>query len=258
MTKAWNRKTKALAPPRPEPSDRQQAAIEAARETWAGLPCRPGYEVTQGDDGVVKMMAHHCDDEGEGYRMAVTVGSESHGFQGKALGWLLQASRARGKPATSEDVDAALAFVAAVEPRDELEAAMAMQMYATHELAIEMMSRARQADMRNAMQEYGNLATKMTRTFTAQVEALAKLRRGGEQIVRHIHVDNRGGQAVIADTVNTGGVGSGKIADQPHGEGASVAALLGSDAAGYGMPVPGDAQWSMQDARREVAGRAEG
>lgn len=39
----------------------------------------------------------------------------------------------------------------------------------------------------------------------ATLEALAKLDQPREQTVRHVHVDNRGGQAVIAETVQTGG-----------------------------------------------------
>src|SRR3546814_18977050 len=61
--------------------------------------------------------------------------------------------------------------------------------------------------------DLGNLSVKLMRTFTAQIEALTKLRRGGEQVVRHIHVDNSGGQAVITETVQTGGSRNGKVAD---------------------------------------------
>jgi hypothetical protein len=45
---------------------------------------------------------------------------------------------------------------------------------------------------------YGALATKPLRTFTMQTEALAKLKRGGEQTVRveHVHV-YPGGQAIV-------------------------------------------------------------
>jgi len=48
------------------------------------------------------------------------------------------------------------------------------------------------------------MANKFLRTFTTQMEALSRLRRGGKQIVEHVHI-NAGGQAVIAGTVNTGG-----------------------------------------------------
>jgi hypothetical protein len=52
----------------------------------------------------------------------------------------------------------------------------------------------------------GNLATKFSRTFTAQLEALDRHRRGGKQIVEHVHV-NDGGQAVFANNVTTGSKG---------------------------------------------------
>lgn len=59
-------------------------------------------------------------------------------------------------------------------------------------------------------QTFGNLAAKLLRTSQGQMETLARMRRGGEQVVKHIHVDNRGGQAVIAENVATGGAGKRK------------------------------------------------
>src|SRR3546814_4294864 len=88
--------------------------------------------------------------------------------------------------------------------------------------------------------DLGNLSVKLMRTFTAQIEALTKLRRGGEQVVRHIHVDNRGGQAVITETVQTGGSRNGKVADQSHATGfedASGPELLGQDETWNGVPI---------------------
>src|SRR4051812_855420 len=54
-----------------------------------------------------------------------------------------------------------------------------------------------------AMQECGNLAVKLLRTYTTQIEALAKLRRGGEQRVRieHVHV-HEGAQAIVGNVVS--------------------------------------------------------
>ena len=53
-----------------------------------------------------------------------------------------------------------------------------------------------------------NQATKMLRTFIAQMEALKKYRTGGEQkvTVEHVHV-NEGGRAIVG-AVNQGGGGS--------------------------------------------------
>lgn len=57
----------------------------------------------------------------------------------------------------------------------------------------------------DATERYLRLAFKAQSNSWATLEALAKLHQPREQTVRHVHVDNRGGQAVIADTVNTGG-----------------------------------------------------
>ena len=70
----------------------------------------------------------------------------------------------------------------------------------THSLAMELLGRARRADQIPQVDCAGNLAVKLLRTFMAQTEALAKLRRGGEQVVRveHVHV-YPGGQAIVGN-----------------------------------------------------------
>ena len=86
-------------------------------------------------------------------------------------------------------------------------AMLAVQMASVHNVAMLMLSRAKHASTIEAMQEYGTLATKMLRAYTAQIEALAKLRRGGEQkvIVEHVHV-YPGGQAIVGTVEGGGGV----------------------------------------------------
>lgn len=101
---------------------------------------------------------------------------------------------------------AAIALVAAVEPRNELEATMAVQMVAANEAALLCFRRMNGAQLINQMSAYSAMANKAMRSFALHVETLAKLRRGGEQVVRHVHV-NEGGQAVIAHTVNAKGGG---------------------------------------------------
>src|SRR3546814_17779489 len=81
----------------------------------------------------------------------------------------------------------------------------------------------------------------------------SRMRRGGEQVVRHVHVDNRGGQAVIAENVHNGGKGNGKTDDQSHatGEAGIGPALLGADSFGNGVPVPNrEGTATRQHARR--------
>jgi hypothetical protein len=92
-----------------------------------------------------------------------------------------------------------ISLLAGIKPRDNIEAMLATQMVATHKLAMDCASSAHMkgqpvkiADMKI------NQATKLTRSFTAQMVALDKYRGKGQQkmTVEHIHI-NDGGQAVI-------------------------------------------------------------
>ncbi|MXO71744.1 hypothetical protein GRI99_08830, partial [Altererythrobacter buctensis] len=103
--------------------------------------------------------------------------------------------------------NAALAFLGSMEPRDQAEALLLVQMYCTHDAAMRAISQLGNAEWIPHMQTFGNLAAKLMRVSQGQMETLAKMRRGGVQEVRHTHyyVDNRGGQAVFTDNVTTGG-----------------------------------------------------
>ena len=101
-------------------------------------------------------------------------------------------------------LNSALAMLAGIAPQDEFEAMLAVQMIAAHHASIEMTGYAVRTDRMDSKQLNGNLANKFSRTFAALSETLDRHRRGGKQIVEHVHV-NEGGQAVIAGIVNTGG-----------------------------------------------------
>lgn len=112
-------------------------------------------------------------------------------------------------------------------------------------------------DYINATERYGRLALKAQSNCRATLEVLAKLHQPREQTVRHVHV-NEGGQAVIADQFHNhaGGHENAESAEQPHATGTGTAgsspALLGQDAQGNGLPIPGDQGGeAMPDARRE-------
>jgi hypothetical protein len=98
-------------------------------------------------------------------------------------------------------------LLAEIEPRTGLEGMLAIQMVAVHHLAIEMLGRAaRQNATVEAVNSAINRATKLSRTFVAQMEALDKHRNKGKQkmTVEHIHV-NQGGQAIIGSVGEGGG-----------------------------------------------------
>ena len=157
-------------------------------------------------------------------------------------------------------LNADLAFVRGGCAENPVQSALLVQMAATHDGAMRAMRAAWSADFAPQMQSYGNLATKLFGLYARQAETLAKLQRGGEQVIKHVHIDNRGGQAVVTDqVVARGGMNVGSEG-QPYGQGALGPAMLGYDAAGHGVPVASDeGQEAMPDTRGSAGvGRAEG
>ncbi len=91
-------------------------------------------------------------------------------------------------------------------------------MAVTHAFALELIGRAKRVEEIPQFDSAGNMAVKLLRTFVMQAEALAKLRRGGEQTVRveHVHV-YPGGQAIVGNiTAQPGGGGGEKNGGQAH------------------------------------------
>lgn len=156
---------------------------------------------------------------------------------------------------------AALATVEGLGLKDELEAMLAVQMVATHALGMRMMERAAAAKNWGESQLACNFANKLMRTFAAQTEALAKLRRDGEQIVRVEHVNVLpGGQAVVGNVTHQTIMGGreGKNGDQAHATEdaravvfATVSPMWSQDPEGKTVPITSsEREGPMPNARR--------
>jgi hypothetical protein len=139
-------------------------------------------------------------------------------------------------------------------------------MTAVHGLSLDCMSRAAHADTMDKRDAFVTQATKLSRTFTAQVEALTKLRSGGKQQVevRYVYVDARGGQNIIASALGGGGQEEngrqprepGDIARLPFAPGVPV---WGEEQGGVGMSGASDAgKEAVPAARGQKPGCAEG
>lgn len=103
----------------------------------------------------------------------------------------------------------ALSILYGIKPKDELESMLAMQMIGVHNLAMEFMARANYKEQTPiGVDANVNRATKLLRTYTAQIEALNRYRGNTQQkmTVEHVHV-HEGGQAIVGNI------------NQPNGEG---------------------------------------
>jgi hypothetical protein len=100
------------------------------------------------------------------------------------------------------ELNFAYSFLKEIKPQDTLEAMLAVQMLGTHLLSCKTLYRANLKDQTcEGVNENVNRATKLSRTFIAQMEALKKHRSKGDQkiTVEHINV-NDGGKVSIGET----------------------------------------------------------
>jgi hypothetical protein len=132
-------------------------------------------------------------------------------------------------------VNAVLAFIEAAEPRNEIEAALAIQMACTHAVAMAVLSRAGGAyggDRHVALM--ASAAARLLNAFTAQIETMRRLRNGGTQIIRIERVEvSDGGQAVIGNVKATSPARDGE--NQQCGGGSGIAIIV----CGRGWPING-------------------
>lgn len=255
---------------KPAPGPQTSAALEQARTKHDGLPLRPFFELAEGADGTPQLASPHSDEAGHSAWAISSLGTRSPSFFMEQMKSIEVATKGRfaGSGPDALGFNAALALICGIDPQDEMEGALATQMVGCHALSMEMLCRAKTTENVDHLQLYGNLAVKLQRTFTAQIEALARLRGKGQQTVRVEHVTvHPGAQAIVGDVHHhsPGGPGAQARNEVPPRAPTDTtsrtpggAALPGPDAQGLGVPVPSDAERPMPAPRRVVARRAAG
>ncbi len=217
----------------PPPDASEMAAIEAALKRVRAREPSVTVKFGQDEKGTVKLQgAEHNDHTGWLARLANAFGSRGTQFAISQLNQIMVASRDGDGKIDSGRVNAILAMVEAARPDNELQAALAVQMAVTHFATLTLVNRAMRVDQIPQFDSAGNLAVKFARTFTLQAEALAKLKRGGEQVVKVVHV-HPGGQAIVGNVTTgtttttsatgAGGGGSDENRNQPHAKAIAAA-----------------------------------
>jgi hypothetical protein len=138
-------------------------------------------------------------------RLKAALGTTSSDFVNATLVQIQNASRMPSGGTSETSVNAVLAFIEAAEPRNEIEAALAIQMACTHAVTMAVLSRAGGAyggDRHVAIM--ASAGARLLNAFTAQIETMRRLRSGGTQIIRIERVEvSDGGQAVIGNVKAT-------------------------------------------------------
>lgn len=142
-------------------------------------------------------------------QLKTAFGTASDEFVDMSLHHLERAARMPGDGASDMGINGAIAIIAAFDPKNEMEAALALQATCTHMAAMAVMARIGGAG--GGTQRLPGLASataKLLRAYCTQVETYRRQRGGGDQNIRveHVHV-HEGGQAIVgAVSSRAGGV----------------------------------------------------
>ncbi|CAA7620408.1 conserved hypothetical protein [Candidatus Terasakiella magnetica] len=185
----------------------------------------PRLVIEQTKPGVVRTSADHPNHEVWQAAMCDTFGTSDFLMANEMLSQVMNAVHHKGAsaPVNQAELNAALAMIHGIAPRDATEAMLAVQMVAAHHAALECLRRSMEMgpSQIDFFQKFSNTATKVLRIFPSQMEALKRYRSKGEQrvVVQHQHVNVKAEQAAVQVNAPASirGEGINSISeDQPH------------------------------------------
>ena len=150
-----------------------------------------------------KMHVVHEDEAAGCQHLMRALGTDSADFMAGVLSQLANAV-SPGKDADGAAINFALAVIAGVDPKDQLETMLAMQIAAVHMATMTFTRRLAQVETIAQQDSAERALNRLMRTYVAQMEALKRYRTGGEQRVVVQHIDIREGGQAIVGTVDRG------------------------------------------------------
>jgi hypothetical protein len=257
-------KTESMPATKPEPTEAEQAEIRALANRKKARRQAPRFAVQGQENNQVQMAPAGVHADAAGSRLMNAFGITNPDLAECLTAHIVSTThlRASNEPVAEATLNAALAAVTGIAPRDEAEAMLAAQMVGIHWLAMDLL---RKANDHARLNDAGNMAVKLLRTFAVHLEALKRYRSTGEQrvVVQHQHVNVTADQAAVqvngGSYPSSGGRGAAsKLEDQPHAQfvdhasaHASVGPMPGPDPARDTVPAAGcGGPQAVPDARR--------
>jgi hypothetical protein len=232
-----------------KPSPLELSAIEELVAKRKEAPLAPGMEVSE-KDGVTQIALKHPDPKVATILLMKALGTHNPDF---LMGILHQLQNATsGQTVNGRELNFMLAVIEGVKPRDQIETMLVAQMAVVH-LAT-MAFGGRLAKSESIMEfEIAQLGfCKLARTFAAQVEALKRDRFKCEHRITVEEVKTNPGIATPSPQPSSKSNGQYHAKQNGH---APQPPLRRSKSQRKAMPVTGDAERPLPDARRYVAGR---
>ena len=174
----------------------QKARIRAVAEKQAARADGPPMALKM-VDGTLQIRFTHGDPDLAHILMMADLGTCDPHFM-TAVQQQIAICGAQGRQIDEGASNFILSVVRGVQPRDELEAMLAVQMGAVHQATMMMARRLNHVETIPQQDAAERALNKLARTYATQMEALKRYRTGGQQKVTVEHVTvNEGGQAIV-------------------------------------------------------------
>jgi hypothetical protein len=191
-TKPENQKALSIIPKAQQ--DRIKAVAEKQTARADGPPMK--LKVV---DGVLQISFTHAEPDLAHILMMADLGTCDPDFMTGVQGQVASIG-AHGRKIDEGASNFLLSVVRGVQPRDELEAMLAVQRGAIHQATMMMARRLNHVENITQQDAAERALNKLARTYTTQMEALKRYRTGGQQKVTVEHVTvNQGGQAIVGN-----------------------------------------------------------
>jgi hypothetical protein len=169
----------------------------------AAQRCRlPPVRVRLGRSDAYVAQTHPPDGDSKNWwqRLKNALGTTSSDFVSASLLQVQAAARSPFGTTSETAMNAALAMIAAADPKNEIEGAFAVQMACTHTAAMAVLANIDRLGTERRIALFVSAASRLLRAYATQMEVFRRLRNGGQQFLRveHIHI-HQGGQAIIGN-----------------------------------------------------------
>ena len=207
-----------------EPTEAEQTEIRAFAKRKKARRQAPRFAVHRQENNQVQVMPTDVHADVSSARVMNAFGTTNADLATCLVRQILAAThlQSSGAPINADTLNAALAAVTGIGPQDDAEAMLATQMVAVHWVTMALL---RKANDRVLLNDAGNLAVKLLRTYPAQLDALKRYRSAGEQrvVVQHQHVTVTAEQAAVqvnggADPALGGRGAASKTEERAHGQ----------------------------------------
>jgi hypothetical protein len=191
-----------------EPDDAEKRAMVAAAQAVAKMP--PRFEAgtrIENKNGAAQIiqLPSHSEIGGWYAQLVAAFGTTSIKVAHVEVARIAKVLQRDGKIDPAE-IDTVIAILSGQQPKNELEAMVICQMAVTHVLTMRSLGNLNRSSSIQQQDSNALTVARLTKAFGSQVDALGKLRRGGEQrvVVEHVHI-HAGAQAIVGAVTHTGG-----------------------------------------------------